>query len=710
MYRAVGIVFGLLSFGAPAQAQDRELKADQVRDVFRKYCIDCHSGGKKTRGELNLFSSNGLVRADRPLVKPTDPDHSHLMQLVECGTMPPGTRPKVPDKERKILRDWIAAGAYPFPPESSEQYALTKILLDVRAAKEPGRNLADERYVTLNHLLADDSTAAELDLHRAALNKALNQLSTKKDLVTLKPIDPAATIYRIKLSELGWDVTPFVADVKNANKDIDPTKVNLYDLLLLDYPLATLPEHSDAAESIVVDYLTKVNLVRPIPYVRGDWLACVATQAPLYNDLLRLPLTSADLERRLDLGDGIKRARAALTASKVVRDNRLVERRSTDQGAYWRTYDFTGKQGMEALLADAGASNAGGAAIFRLPNGLPGYFITDRRNVRVEALPTANLHDKVASEGGVRAGLSCMICHDRGLVKVKNAWGNDQPKEIKALQDLYPDNLGQQLDKDNEGFTAALRQTLLGLTESEPLGPVSRRYRQEMAHQEEESSVTLVNLDAHPRMHAIWDASYVYDDQHAPHRLLARGAAPLPQALPPLDAVGIPRVAGKDATVSFELTAVNVKTNKAETAFRVGDTMAVVVKNSGDKPLYFELIVTDDQGGMLMIPVGPDKALMGIVQPGKEYRFAPGGGIAIKIKEGELTKQSLIVYAADEAFPPGIVLNPPAKPTKPGDPPKDYDPRYRVGGRIVHPLFKNDVKKIASKMVRQTIQIETLID
>ena len=166
-----------------------------------------------------------------------------------------------------------------------------------------------------------------------------NQPLTKPDLVTLKPIDPTATIYRIKLSDLGWDKRPFVADPKNDGKAIDPTKVNLYDLLLLDYPLASLPERSDAAEGVVAEYLAKAKMVRPIPFVRGDWLVSVATEAPLYNDMLRLPLTVAELERRLKLGDGVIAQRAAFTNSAVVLGNRIVERRSTNQGAYWRTYD-----------------------------------------------------------------------------------------------------------------------------------------------------------------------------------------------------------------------------------------------------------------------------------------------------------------------------------------------------------------------------------
>src|SRR5262249_13907898 len=44
---------------------------------------------------------------------------SEMIKQVESEAMPPGRRPKVPEAERKVLRDWIAAGAPPFAGEPS---------------------------------------------------------------------------------------------------------------------------------------------------------------------------------------------------------------------------------------------------------------------------------------------------------------------------------------------------------------------------------------------------------------------------------------------------------------------------------------------------------------------------------------------------------------------------------------------------------------
>lgn len=701
--RFFGVAVGLLALVSPARAQKLDyLPPDKARDVFRKYCAECHAGGKNRRADLNLLSSANLLRHDRPLVKPNDPNNSLLLQLVDCGTMPPGTRPKVSTEERNALRNWIANGALPFPPESSEAYTLTKILRD---SKQPGRTVTDERYVALNHLLAEEDTAADLDLYRAALAKALNQLSTKPNLAPLTPVDPAATIYRLKLSDFDWNIQPF-DDPKNPAQRAG---VNLYDLLLLDYPLASLPEGSEVAEAVVVEYLTRANLLRPIPYIRGDWLASAATQAPLYHDMLRLPLTLPDLERRVVPGGDLKSARAAFTDSLLLRGNRLVERRWTAQAAYWRTYDLVGQTGVEALLAGAGGSTSSGAeAIFRLPNGLPGYFIADSRGIRLDAIPAAHLGDKAPKEG-LSNGLSCMICHRRGLMPVKSVWNKDKPERLKQLGELYPDPeaFDRLLDDDNRGFLQALQKTLFGLSDDEPLGRVSQRFRQDMTRRPAESNILPVTVDAHPRKGALRDADYVFNNGELP-RPLSHGVNPLPTPpIPPLDGIGGGRVAGKDAAVSFEVATINLDTGKPTTTFRPKDKLAIEVKNTGQKPLHFELAVSLDNGRTILLTVGPGPVTtQHELGAGKVYRYPENGGTSIKAPEaGKLTKQRVTIYAAAEKFPAGEVLK------RSKSLPAEED----VGDRVLHRFYKIDDKKnkvVAefdpAKMVRQTIQFETL--
>ena len=198
----------------------------------------------------------------------------------------------------------------------------------------------------------------------------------------------------------------------------------------------------------------------------------------------------------------------------------------------------------------------------------------------LDAIPPANLREPLAKDeiriakNEVRNGLSCMICHDRGLIKVKNEWGDNKPASIRALKGLYPDNaeFGKLLDKDNKGIEEALRQTLQGYTDREPLGVVSRRFRQEMSHLSASPDVIPVNLDGQPRKPVLADATSNVGDRSSPIQLVTRGGAALIRPMPPLDASGLLQVEDKDAGISFDVATMNVAANKPATRWFKGAT------------------------------------------------------------------------------------------------------------------------------------------
>jgi hypothetical protein len=689
LFLAVGAA-ALLAPAAPAAEKSSDVLAVEARAVLRKRCAACHAGDKARAG-LRVLNAAGLKRPDHLLVTPGRPDSSELLQLVGCGTMPPGTRPKVPQAERDVLREWVAAGAPDFPPPYGETYALANILLDVRAARKPGaadRDPADERYVTLNHLLADEKAAADLPLYRAALAKALNQLSTGPRLVPLTPIDAEETVFRVRLSDLGWDARPFT------RKD-----VNLYDLLLLDYPLAPVPlrqpaerpERPTVAQLVTEEYLATVSLLRPVPYVRGDWLAGVATQAPLYEDLLRLPPTLGELEKRAGVDGGAKAARAGLADSAVLNCNRLVERRSRGDAVLWRTYDLAGKPGVEALRADAETARAPGEAIFRLPNGLPGYFVADERGMRLAEIPAARLR-KPPDKGGARNGLSCMICHAEGLKKVAPADG---------LEEAFPAaaSVAGLSEKDNAGFARALAEVGRGSPEREPLGPALRRLLTEAAPRERPDGITPVTFDEARRKPALWEAA---------HALARQDGGGLPPALvPAVDARGQAEVVGKAATVAVRVTAAKVGKDRDEPTaeFQPGDVGAIVVRNTGEADLYFEVVLTTASGRVVVLaPAEEDKGKLGVLKPGETFRYPKAKGTGIRLKpadEGEWTKQKCTVYAADAPFPPGAVLSA-------GD---QRAPGEYVADRFVHTFYEIKAGRLQcvfdpAKMVKTSAEFE----
>src|SRR5207253_2804987 len=117
-------------------------------------------------------------------IVPGKPDESILFLTVTASdetVMPPEDQPRLAAGEVAAIRAWIAAGATPFPPDETPpdplnvDSVLRAILDDVRSLPEGDRPFV--RYLSLAHLLTGGVAAEELDLHRAALAKAINHLS-----------------------------------------------------------------------------------------------------------------------------------------------------------------------------------------------------------------------------------------------------------------------------------------------------------------------------------------------------------------------------------------------------------------------------------------------------------------------------------------------------------------------------------------------------
>lgn len=85
-------------------------------------CLECHAADR--RGGLDLRSRElALTGGDSgPAVVPEKPDDSLLFEQVNAGTMPP--KHPLSDAERKLVRDWIAAGA-PYPAERLDPFAVS---------------------------------------------------------------------------------------------------------------------------------------------------------------------------------------------------------------------------------------------------------------------------------------------------------------------------------------------------------------------------------------------------------------------------------------------------------------------------------------------------------------------------------------------------------------------------------------------------------
>jgi serine/threonine-protein kinase len=617
-YLAAGLAIVL------AAAQESPTLAERAVAILQQRCAACHASGPTSpQADVNILDREHLI--DRRLVVPDKPDDSELLWLVEAGSMPPGAKKKVPPAERKDLRDWIAQGAK-LPPRTGEPYILARIQADVE--RTDASELLNVRYLSLNHLLDDPVAGKDLPTYRAALLLALNLLSGKEQLVTeLRAIDPDKTIFRIRIDDFGWDHIPF-----------PPAAINLYDLVLLEYPVA--PGPVNARPALVENYLKRVKMVRPVPYVRGDWFVATALKPPLYGELLLLPGLPRAKDKEpeaLDAKLGVAataRSRAGLIDSKYIQGNRILERGTSDKTVYWRTFDLDVPRAGDSLAALLQAALAeppnhrSGEVIFSLPNGLPGFFVAAPKDRRLESIPSPGLKNPWAKEG-VGTGLSCLNCHAAGLVPftdVVRANADKSPDKDK-ISKKYPE-LGKLVEADNRRFAAALDK-LPAPAGRDPVTFVAERFAQN------------------------------------------------PPGDVPLDSLTLASNQPANAPVKLAFTVTNNATD-AQLPFRLGDTIKISLKNTGDVKLFFEIVGTRVNGQKIILPKG--------FFPDKNDQLGPMMSAARTLAADPPTGQEqLTLYASDIAIPPGTVLDS-------GD--------GAVRPRVIHALYA----------IKGGNQVETLLD
>jgi len=113
----VCLLLSLLS--VTANAADPTFEHD-VRPILKTYCLDCHGGGEKLPGKLDLrlarFIRDGGKSGSAIALK--EPAKSLLIERMKSGEMPPSEK-KVPVEQIAIIEKWIASGAKTLRDEPS---------------------------------------------------------------------------------------------------------------------------------------------------------------------------------------------------------------------------------------------------------------------------------------------------------------------------------------------------------------------------------------------------------------------------------------------------------------------------------------------------------------------------------------------------------------------------------------------------------------
>ena len=362
-----------------------------------------------------LSSWNTTRSSEGGTVVPGNPNASELYKRLlgptESGVQMPFNQPQLPAQSIDTIRRWIFAGAPDWAAVStsdrrliSPSEVLTAIDTHVSALSPFDRPLA--RYFTMTHLYNAGVAADILEEYRKALAKLVNSLSWGLDIVNPEPIDLQQTIFYIDLRHYEWAVN----DAWTKIEESYPYHISF------DAPAQLALRHQLGR--------LQTQMKCDIPSVHIDWFIATASGPPLYNELLSLPLTDRELEKKLDVdvvgnlmnARGIRVWRAGFNNSGVSTNNRVVERHTSRYGAYWKSYDFAGSVGTQNVFVNPFAfTHDGGEIIFNLPNGLQAYFLVDAAGFRLDEAPINIVSNPAASDPRVRNGISCIGCHTEGM-------------------------------------------------------------------------------------------------------------------------------------------------------------------------------------------------------------------------------------------------------------------------------------------------------
>ena len=715
------------------KGQGSELAA-AAKEVLRTNCAECHTGKNAIAG-VQILNHQALL--DDGHVEPGEPDNSYLYELITStggDAMPPKNRPALTESQIDTIRKWIVAGAKPFPAdiesrqnapgdsstesndddnprqnseevespasaESDEKEIHALMLEHVRKTEKQDRPFL--RFFSLRHLLEHGVTAERMEVHRNALAKAINHLSKERELVTPTPIDESKSVLVVDIRMLGWHrkVLTNLAD--------ETDKLNLFDLVLLEYPYAVLPTDSDAFDDLQAEFLNVAGQVRPIPYVRADWFCSTATLPPLYHDLLQLPLKLEELENELgvDVDSNLESGsafRAGMAISGVSRNNRVVERHPHRDGYYWKSHDFQSNVGAENIVQNPiDFFPSGGEMIFALPNGMQGYYVSDARGDRLDVAPTSIVVDKFASDRKVRNGLGCIRCHRAGTKDfsdsissiLKSLPAKPGFNKRRAIQ-LYPGNefWDKQISKDQRQFAKALETIGQSVDQREPLTVVTSDYLEGALSVSEAAAEIGVAADDLKTICRTPGSTRLGLAPFASQGVIRRDAWEHNfDAAVNLLGVGIPIVpVNGNMRLNFVpdalLDKIELTSNKRNNLFEPGDRFRVTVNNKTGGDVFIELYGTSIDFKKVQLTSGITK-----ISAGGQFAFPQDEDEFIEIRGG-LGREEVTLYASAIPFAPGKIFR-----------------GQNMADRVVHSFIESDENGEISivDVLKKTILIET---
>lgn len=472
-----------------APSQSSTAPAAAAYSVLEKHCARCHQAGQLTRPSLAGGLGNILrldeVAAAPHLVQPGNPDASRLYLMMMQRQMPidaighltgpdkdtnssASGAPKGPSgdvgraelptgTEIAAVRAWISS--LPSRPACGDRKPVTledhAAALAAMAHAATGNTAATPpaklRFLSIAHLHNACASPESLAAYRQAIVRAVNSLSWKPQPIAVVPVDPAATLFRVNLDDLGWLPEHWERIMRS-----DPYALGLTPQL----PAPSLAPFGST-----------------IPIARADWFAETVLSAPLYYDVLGLPAKASDIYKLMQVGGDQDQSRddperVAVSPSAFSHQPSLVERQAAQTGGFWRAYHGAAPSDGAAPAATSdrppseAVPNTAIRTLFMLPNGLPAFFIVGPDGDRMDAVPPLVSSPLLTGLQPVRGGQDCLSCHGGGPV-------------VSASAKLPP-SLSARIEADRQAVAAAIQR--LGLDPAvtlhgvDPVRALAREY------------------------------------------------------------------------------------------------------------------------------------------------------------------------------------------------------------------------------------------
>lgn len=453
----------------PEAAGTPKLLRAQVETVLSRSCGECHGTDGIQAAGMNYIDDLDQLIATGKIVA-GDSLNSAVIRRILDGSMPPRDSGALPPTGDEVLQiSEFINGLVPAASEAPEQPELNLIpceaglvtfddVFEAAQADLLAQDADDRRfirYLGLSNRHNASACSEDLQPERWAMFKLINSLSNQSLIRLPVAIDERQLLFRLDIRDYGW-----ARPIEGLGLSFEDG----WEAIVSTSPYAVEFEGPEA------DLVARETETR-VPFLFSNALVAAASSGPVYYGLVEagdsldelLDNQRVDVQRDLDRGRAI---RAGTSRSAISRQNRVVQRHDSGfGGAVWQSFDFGSEDSDADMFTDPLGFQPGETeVIFTLSNGLHGYASFDENGQALEE--SSILFDTFLDDFSVRSAVSCMTCHSRGMLQVRDEvrpFVEANPfsfsaDDFQAVGELYPSEeaLDAIVESDRAQYLASL--------------------------------------------------------------------------------------------------------------------------------------------------------------------------------------------------------------------------------------------------------------